>query len=129
MPKGYIYIIYTNVGTTQPHLIVVEEHGQLSTNVGTNVGTKIKPTAVSAVHAFYYGKGIGTECPDYNITQHTAPAYKYRAALPISICILRIYAIGRRLGSRIVAMAILMSPGSGAAPARPQPILPARPVV
>ena len=43
----------------------------------TRAATKVKRTVVNAVHAFYYGEGIGTECPDYNITQHTSTGRRY----------------------------------------------------
>ena len=40
--------------------------------------TKVKPTVVNAVHAFYRGEEIDTECPDYyNITQHTGTGLRY----------------------------------------------------
>jgi len=61
---------------------VLEKHARAA--------TKVKPTVANAVHAFYHGEGIDTECPDYNITQHTR--YKYWTSLPLSTCILLIYA-------------------------------------
>ena len=42
--------------------------------------TKVNPTVVNAVHAFYYGEGIDTECPDYNITQHASTGRRYPSA-------------------------------------------------
>ena len=42
--------------------------------------TKVNPTVVNAVHAFYHGDGIDTECPDYNITQHASTGRRYPSA-------------------------------------------------
>ena len=42
--------------------------------------TKVNPTVVNAVHAFYHGEGIDTECPDYNITQHASTGRRYPSA-------------------------------------------------
>ena len=42
--------------------------------------TKVNPTVVNAVHAFYYGEGTDTECPDYNITQHASTGRRYPSA-------------------------------------------------
>ena len=42
--------------------------------------TKVNPTIVNAVHAFYHGEVIDTECPDYNITQHASTGRRYPSA-------------------------------------------------
>ena len=42
--------------------------------------TKVNPTVVNAVHAFYHSEGVDTECPDYNITQHTSTGRRYPSA-------------------------------------------------
>ena len=39
--------------------------------------TKANPAIVNAVHAFYHGEDLGTECPDHNITQHTSTGLRY----------------------------------------------------
>ena len=41
---------------------------------------KVNPTIVNAVHAFYHGEGIDTDCPDYNITQHASTGRRYPSA-------------------------------------------------
>ena len=43
----------------------------------TRAATKVQPIAVNAAHASFYGEGIDTECPDYNITQHTSTERRY----------------------------------------------------
>ena len=67
----------------------VDKYGDILRSVGTKyvqenggsgrtrAATKAKPAIVNAVHAFYHGKDLGTECPDYNITQHTSTGLRY----------------------------------------------------
>ena len=56
-----------------------QSRAPLTTQVA-RAATKVNPTVVNAVHAFYHGDGIDTECPDYNITQHASTGRRYPSA-------------------------------------------------
>ena len=65
--------------------MVVSVGGELDpdTNGGSGkarAATKVNPTIVNAVRAFYHSEGTDTECPDYNITQHASTGRRYPSA-------------------------------------------------
>ena len=56
-------------------------HGNINAIFGkARAATKVNPIIVNAVHALYHGEVIDTECPDYNITQHTSTGRRYPSA-------------------------------------------------
>ena len=70
----------------------VDKYGDMLRDIGTKyvqgnggsgkarAAAKVNPTIVNAVHAFYHGEGIDTDCPDYNITQHASTGRRYPSA-------------------------------------------------
>lgn len=70
----------------------MDKYGDILRDIGTKyiqgnggsgkarAAAKVNPTIVNAVHAFYHGEGINTDCPDYNITQHASTGRRYPSA-------------------------------------------------